>query len=418
MSQPNGIEKRIRRSSLGTRGVYLLRRRTPRAATLRILSKAGFKPAGSTSGAGIRVLPVYPLIEENRSWPAAEPRPQKEMEMGYTAVWLDKILGEVQADDEVLKETRRRRDAVLGVRVFEGALRSFVSGSIAHGTVITPVSDADGGGVLDRRSFPNLGPDGEGVGPRDIVSKVRDYLLPRVRKEFPQATSRITKRAIKFTFNEPLPSGEDPSVDLVVALTRAAEEGLWIPNTESDSWDASHPEKHTELLTGDPANLRVVRARVIRLAKAWNKQYSDPAVSSFNIEALALSAVKVGQEVDRALATFFSYSADDLSQRLTPDPAGVSPPIKCPDRDLAVKRLRTAAVALGDALANDGDEDKVVAALSKVFWDFVDVSPSTASKEGLAAAIRTGQVGMLSGKRSTEPQAKKVKKVRSFGDER
>ena len=44
------------------------------------------------------------------------------------------------------------------------------------------------------------------------------------------------------------------------------------------------------------------------------------------------------------LAELFRYAASDLKKRLTPDPAGVSKPIKLPtDRDAVVGRLRRAA---------------------------------------------------------------------------
>lgn len=338
--------------------------------------------------------------------------------MSYTAAWLSKILGEIQAEDHVLKETRKRRDLVLSAAgTFTGALRTFRSGSVAHGTVIKPVSDGDGGGVLDRRSFPTLGPDGDGVGPRDIVSRARDHVLYVVRPEYSKVTAEITKRAILVAFHEPLSSGEDPTVDLVMALTRREAEGLWIPNTELNTWSASHPEKHTELLVDVPRELRVLRARVVRLVKAWNKQYTDPAMSSFNIEALALlGVVRVGN-LETALAEFFTYSAGDLARRLTPDPANVSPPIKCPDRELAVLRLQTATTAMRDALSNDRDEDRVKTALSRVFGEYV-TAPSSSSKAGFASAVRANGVKILGGLASTSSTAKPVNPVRSFGDNR
>ncbi|MEZ5182210.1 MAG: hypothetical protein R2702_10105 [Acidimicrobiales bacterium] len=99
--------------------------------------------------------------------------------------------------------------------------------------------------------------------------------------------TRLTKRAIEVRF----PDG--PSVDLIVGLTRKDAPGLWIPNLNSGSWDASIPGD-TELLTAEPKSLRVARARAIRLAKAWNKQPTQPGLCSFNLEALALAAVESG----------------------------------------------------------------------------------------------------------------------------
>src|ERR1700730_13863126 len=115
---------------------------------------------------------------------------------------LDQIRSQIAPKDAVLEAARDRlrevREAVAG---FEGVLRRFRSGSVAHNTANDPVSDSDGGVVLDRRSYPDLGPDGDGVGPADIVAAVRDYISPVLRKTHPKIVLELTKRAIKVTFN-------------------------------------------------------------------------------------------------------------------------------------------------------------------------------------------------------------------------
>lgn len=139
---------------------------------------------------------------------------------------------------------------------------------MAHGTANCPIHqrdkglDADAGVVLDRRSHPTLGPDSEDQeGPGPIVEAMRNHLRRELRQEYPEVKFRITKRAILITFGEPLPSGEDPTVDLVVGLERVSKPGLWIPNTETEAWDPSDPEEHTRLLTSrwDPKALRVTQ---------------------------------------------------------------------------------------------------------------------------------------------------------------
>lgn len=71
---------------------------------------------------------------------------------------LDGIRIDISADDADLREARKRRDLVLSAAAsFAGMLRTFKSGSLAHGDVNNPVDDADGGVVGDRRSHPDLG---------------------------------------------------------------------------------------------------------------------------------------------------------------------------------------------------------------------------------------------------------------------
>jgi hypothetical protein len=79
----------------------------------------------------------------------------------YGEYHVERVRQQIQADDGVLAEARRRRDDVRALAErYPGALRSFPSGSVAHGTVRKPVNDADSGMVLDRRTYPELGPDG------------------------------------------------------------------------------------------------------------------------------------------------------------------------------------------------------------------------------------------------------------------
>lgn len=311
----------------------------------------------------------------------------------HASEYLERVRAAIAPEDRVLDEARARRNITTrSARSFAGALRSFNSGSLAHGTVNDPVSDADCGLVLDRRSYLELGPDGDGRGPHAILVAVAEFVIARVRETYPNATYEITKRAILIEFHEPI-DDEDPSVDLIVALTRKEAPGLWIPNTEEDRWDASDPEKHTELLLGPTRNLRVHRARVIRLAKDAIKETGDPVISSFNVEALALLYITEIKTIAESLQTLFVEGAADLARRQTPDPAGVSKPIKMlAPHDEVVRRMRFFAEQLTTAVDNRDDEDKVREALSSVFPNHI-TPPTRAAKLNLVSSIRDGGGG-------------------------
>jgi hypothetical protein len=311
----------------------------------------------------------------------------------FAEVILDAIRRKTAADDAVLREARNRRDCVTAAgRGFPGALRSFNSGSVAHGTVTDPVSDADCGIVLDRRRYPYLGPDGGGIGPLDIVDEVAAFVMDIVLEHYPDATCGLTKRAILIRFNEPM-DDEDPTVDLIVALNRKAADGLWIPNREDEDWDASDPIEHTELLVADPKNLRVHRARAIRLGKVCIKGDEDKAViSSFNLEALALIYVTEIRPMGETLAQLFLRGAADIARRDTPDPAGVSDPIKLPDqitRETAVRRLRFFGGCFERAGAHSDDRDIVLESVAAAFPDGVLDAPKS-PKQSIAFSLRNG----------------------------
>lgn len=316
--------------------------------------------------------------------------------MGHALKVINEVRGKIAADAGVLAEARKRRNAVTGAaRQFVGALRTFNSGSVAHGTVNSPVTDADAGLVLDRRSYPQLGPEGSDEGPEETVDELAEFIGPIVRKEYPKAKMRRSRRGLFITFNEELEEEQDSTVDLIVTLTRSEDDGLWIPDLDNDDWTPSHPEKHTELFTAGTQKLRTLRARVTRLAKAWNKQWDegDRILSSFNIEALAWEYVEdEDQQLDEVLAGFFAYARDEISKANTKDPAGVSEPIRLLlDRATCVSRLGEAADALANAIEAE-DETTAREWLSTVYPDYVD-SPN-ANKRRLAVALSAGNAGI------------------------
>src|SRR5690242_16114538 len=81
--------------------------------------------------------------------------------MGHTAELLSAVQAQIDAEDVPLKEARVRLQLVRDLsKGFTGSLRSYASGSLAHHTMNEPVTDGDGGLVLDRRCYPKLGPEG------------------------------------------------------------------------------------------------------------------------------------------------------------------------------------------------------------------------------------------------------------------
>jgi len=279
---------------------------------------------------------------------------------------VDKIRRHVAVRREIMRVGKQRRDRIRDLALTHPAARvSFNSGSVAHGTVDAPLNDADCGVVLDRRKFPGYGPDGDGTPPLALLESFRDWILPQLRRHYPNVTCEITKRALLFEFHETLAFEDglqtDPSIDLIVALDRRNASGLWIPNTEQTRWDPSHPQRHTELFLNTEDELRVHRARVIRLAKVALKNDKDTKVMcSFNIEALALSLITEVDGIAHALAAFLLDASDAISWSLTDDPAHVSGPIKLPEsvtQTRAAERLFELGRIVQASLAADSETE-------------------------------------------------------------
>jgi hypothetical protein len=293
---------------------------------------------------------------------------------------VDAVRRQVAVRADVLSAAKRRRDRVRALaNEHEAARATFNSGSVAHGTANAPLHDTDCGVVLDRRKFWAYGPDGDGLPPRPMMESFRDWILPRLRREYPHVTCEITKRALLFEFHDLLQFDgnlqTDPSVDLVVALERRESPGLWIPNTARPGWDPSHPQRHTELFVATKDSLRVHRARVVRLAKVAVKNDGEfKVMCSFNVEALALELVTDTAPIAPALADFLIASSVEIAATLTDDPAHVSGPIKLPDgvtQRIAARRLGELGQVVGASLTAD-TESEVRRILSAVFGPQID----------------------------------------------
>lgn len=281
---------------------------------------------------------------------------------------LEDILSEIAVPRRVLDEAKRRRNLVLDLAMEHDAARArYVSGSVAHGTHNRPLEDTDCGIKVDRRyeAFRQFGPDGDGYGPEEFIQLFAAFVLPRLRERgYPRAEADLDgNRAIKFDFNENVEIDDwgpvDPYVDLIVGLARH-DGGLWIPNRRRQSWDAADPEHHTWLMTErDSKQLRVLRARVLRLAKrAVKRDDVEPGFTkvmcSWNLSALALDAVEDTWPIGTALAGFFGDAAVSIGHGLTDDPSPVvEMPIALPKGvtcEMASERLGQMAAIVAGAL--------------------------------------------------------------------
>lgn len=332
--------------------------------------------------------------------------------MTYFDELLDHLLGQVQVVETTITEAKSRRTAVLDAAAsFGGVLRTYRSGSLAYGTAITPPPnkatdkgvDGDGGAILNRNIWTMLGPDADQAdGPRDVVRQMQDHIRPILRQTYGDdlTVGSTVKRAILVKFNAPLDTGEDPPVELVVALNRTAG-ALWIPNLDINGWDPADPVTHSRLINDDPSQaLRLRRARIVRLVKHWNKKHTQAAFSSFHIQALALeviNATDVGCQLRTTLQRFFEKAAASLADGMTEDPAEVSGEFHLENdisRDLAVTRLENAATAIATANGNADDEEAVRKELEKVFHrDTVEAAEDSRESQALSAGNRSAAYG-------------------------
>jgi hypothetical protein len=322
--------------------------------------------------------------------------------MGHTDEILCTVRKSIDAHPEALSEARSRTRLVrsAGFAVTPGALRHYGSGSLEQHTQNHPINDGDAGLVLNRVHYPRLGPDGRGEAPTDVVNDICKALGPKIRETYPNAGCGTSKRGPKISVGSPI-DDQDPTVDLVIALTRRDGSGLWIPNLEKGTWEASDPEQHCALLNAVPATLRSTRRKVIRHLKAWNKQFSEPVFSSFHLSVLALEFVVPGRSVAGTLLDVFGAIAKRMDARgATKDPAGVSANIRLLGTwDQAERRTRFAAGHLWSALDHDSDSDDSGSrdALGRLYWKYLeqpDALAATIARLGMRRPVPTSALGL------------------------
>lgn len=182
----------------------------------------------------------------------------------------------IAVPDDVLKQARKRRDAIRSIVEGEfDTLRTFGSGSLAHGTQNDPLNDADAGVVLDRRVYDDLGPDADG--PCATVEEIRGVLRTWLKKEYPDVRFYTGgHRAIRVNFMERIQLvGGNFTADLIVAIRRD-EGGLYIPDLDKDGWDPSDPPELRWLpehrLVGliEMARLHLFREEYWRRTGGWD----------------------------------------------------------------------------------------------------------------------------------------------------
>lgn len=328
----------------------------------------------------------------------------------------------IAVPDEVLKEARKRRDVILEIVEEEFAtLRTFGSGSLAHGTQNDPLNDADAGVVLDRRVYENLGPGGDG--PFAKVEEIRVKVRERLKEEYPEVRFYTGgHRAIRVNFKEPIqPGADDFTADLIVAIRRD-EGGLWIPDLDSDSWDPSHPERHVELIVERNKETSSRFARILRLAKHANAHHGKTIVS-FNVAALGLEAIIEKVSLPEGLSLFLRHAADSLDKGLTEDPAGISSPIKVKvsRRKDAAKKFKTLAKLAEEALEFDANGQPAQAQRnwSKVLPGAIDPPKDEDLEAEFAVGARKGNGWVYPGAGGISVSSKfrsDIPSARSFGD--
>ena len=154
-------------------------------------------------------------------------------------------------------------------------LDSFLTGSYARSTLISPLNEADIDiFVVLHPSFYNE------KHPGVLLDQVRTALL----KTYP-TTPKISRngQAVTITFT-------DFAVDVVPAFNRNGG-GYLIPDTTNVRYISTNPKEHVEIMSSQNQLHNSDLVPLVKMIKAWNKNRNQPFVS-FYLELLAIQILK------------------------------------------------------------------------------------------------------------------------------
>lgn len=289
------------------------------------------------------------------------------------ALLLDPLLAEghkkVAITSAECVEARCRREMLAVALKTEFRGQVYATGSLVHGDAMTPLNDFDVGILVADAGFRyGLG----GRGPDRLVERARGAILAALRGDFPGSTVAVEgqKRSILVDFGIPSNSGHGGfSADVIVALPNPDGRGILIPDLFRDRWDRSDPKTHADMVHDAVRRTGTSLIEFVRLAKYWSRHHDIP-ICSWNIKALALACATPGVSLTEAVHRFFHTAAQDLTRGLTPDPAGVAPPIRLElPRDEVILKLGTSVATVDRAIryASLGARVEAVHELSSLF---------------------------------------------------
>jgi hypothetical protein len=301
---------------------------------------------------------------------------------------FDALQQEANADEDQVREARRRRNVILDAFATEEDVSEMIrSGSLARGSQIDPIHDVDLIIVFDAAAYPSWGQPGASAEDALTVVQARVQALVgatqgSVANEVRLA--RIGNHAVKCFLDDP----DDPNaftVDLMPAL-RHETSGLVVPERASKDWIRTDPDYLNELVGGRHAVWNEF-VKLIRVLKRWNRDHGR-VFKSLTIEVLALKCLHEAPRPE-ALARFFEAARAVIFDPIT-DPAELCGEIQPSlDRNRAHELLGEAAQGAWAALdaEAEGDEDEARKRWHSVLGDAFPTPPEGGSTPSGTPAV-------------------------------
>lgn len=239
-------------------------------------------------------------------------------------------------------------------------LDSFLTGSYARSTMISPLvkADIDILIVLDPKYF-------ESDGQASLLDKVKKALLKTYTK-----TPKISRngQAVTITFTNFI-------VDVVPAFNRKGG-GYLIPDSVRKVWIATNPKIHVDIMTEKNKNHSGNLVPLVKMIKGWNRNI-DYSFVSFRLELLAMEIFEnvTISDFSSGIRYFFDKGREKIKYKAK-DPVSYGGEISglrnITTQEESVSRFETAysRAIKAEQYAKDGNIESAVDEWRKIFGDY------------------------------------------------
>lgn len=181
-------------------------------------------------------------------------------------------------------------------------LDSYLSGSYARDTALSPIDDVDIIFIVDPRGWPT-----GLLESRPRPDQILQSFASALRYRYPNSSVYVQRRSVRLSLNH-------LDIDVVPAINKGNNGKLiLIPDSNSDTWITSAPKVHTEI--GIEIN-KATQGRfkpVVKLLKFWNSKLPETAkLKSFAIETIAATLFRrvTLPSLQDGLRLYFDYLSE------------------------------------------------------------------------------------------------------------
>ncbi len=301
---------------------------------------------------------------------------------------------ELKLDPDELAFARGFPDEIQAALAIEGVVvaYSFLQGSLARGTMVSPLKDVDMVVSLDREAYRHLLDDP--LGSDKAMDLFQDALERQLRGKYPNLVFGERKaHALSIELGD-----GDPSFDLVPAFeTTSDDDDVLIADRNDRRWERSNTRELTRVVATANQKVGGKLIHVVRMVKHAVRTKLHEGFPGLAVESLAIPAIDTQMGYAEACLRVFEEGASRLGRTII-DPTGrddLAPKIDAIEPGFTHNAKQWFESEAADARraherAVDGDHDEAVVWWFRVFGSPFSSPADSVSEKAAASALSFG----------------------------